>query len=248
MIQTLNAAAIDKKSTDQFAEPGDHFYAARQNMVDGQVRTNKVTNHALIRLLRAMPREIFVGDHQQSIAYIDENIELNNGRFLLQPMVQARLIQETGIAPGQLILDVGCGAGYSSMLMAQLGATVVGIDRDADLIARANNNARAMGVHNCSFVTGAMLTGHAPRAPYDAILINGSVAELPAALCDQIKENGSLLCVLKPMAANANNQIAQTQGQAMIYRKTAGIVSGRALFDAACPYIEKPANQSKFTF
>lgn len=221
------------------------FTQARQNMVDGQVRTNKVTSHALIRRLRDIPREIFVTPDQAAVCYIDEDLPLPNGRFLLEPMVLARLIQAAELTHTDSVLDVGCASGYSSAIIAGLCATVIGVDRDKNLIDRAVNNIRELSIANCAFITGPMLTGHSAKAPYDAIIVNGSVSELPNVLFDQLRDGGRLLCILKQSGAQA---IALGPGKAMIYRKSGAVISGRALFDAASPYIESPQQTSKFVF
>ncbi len=229
-----------QKTTQNF-----DFHQARQNMVDGQVRTNKVTSHALIRRLRDIPREIFVASEQAPFCYIDEDLPLSGGRFLLEPMVLARLIQAAELTQTDNVLDVGCASGYSSVIMAGLCGSVIGVDRDKNLIDRATNNVRELSVPNCSFIAGPMLNGYASKAPYDAILVNGSVAELPNALFDQLKDGGRLLCVLKQSGTQA---IALGPGKAMIYKKSGSVISGRALFDAASPYIENPPANNKFVF
>lgn len=216
-------------------------------MVDGQVRTNKVTDHKLIHLLRQIPREQFVDGALQSVAYIDEDIVLPSGRFLIEPMVLARLIQAAEIQSTDRVLDVGCTTGYSTAILAPLCQTVIGIDVDAALVQRAEMTCKNMDIVNAAFSSGPMLNGYGPTAPYDVILVNGALPELPYKLFDQLRDGGRLLCVLRTPSLSGSN-IVLGIGKAMLYKKTDSAISGRVLFDAATPYLEKPDTQNKFIF
>jgi len=221
------------------------FNQARQNMVDGQVRTNKVTDHALIRQMRRIPRELFVPPELRSTCYVDADLRLPNGRFLLEPMVLARLIQSADIKPNDRVLDVGCATGYSTALIAGLGALVLGIEEDRKLIADAVPIHEELEVGNTVFAVAPLLDGYPTNAPYDVIIVNGAVAELPTKLFDQLADNGRLLCIWRDPSDGA---IPLTVGKAMIYQKSNNVVSGRALFDAASPYIVPLSRKQKFVF
>lgn len=214
------------------------FAAARVNMVEGQIRPNKVTDERLLEALHRLPRERFVSGALRAVAYVDDDILLGNGRYLVEPMVLARLLQEASIGPRDRVLDVGCATGYGTALIAALAASVVGLECDPELAAQASRNLAEIGVGNASIVQGPLVWGHAAQAPYDVIVIAGSVAEIPSGLTDQLAERGRLLTVVRRPGGS---------GQAMLTQRIGGSVSSRALFDAGTPYLPgfepKPAFQ-----
>ncbi len=226
------------------------FFTARQNMVDGQVRTNKVTDHNLIRALRELPREEFVPQAQAAIAYVDDNLPLGQNRFLLEPMVQARLIQALAIGPDDTVLDVGCASGYSSQLLARIAKSVIGIDSDASLIAEAERIAKKLGAGNTRFVAAPPQDGLGAQAPFNAILVNGALVEPPPALLAQLRDGGRLAMVLRaPKIADRRlAALAPNMAQAMLYQKSGNVVSGRVLFDATSPFLLPPSGNSEFQF
>lgn len=204
------------------------FAAARFNMVEGQIRPNKVTDPAIVAAFMAVPRERFVPDAARGIAYVDEDIPVGAGRFLTEPMVLARMIQEARIAAGETVLVVGAGTGYACAVLARIAGTVVGLEADIALAARATATLAALGVANATVVEGPLPAGQPSRAPFDAILIDGTVAEVPPALLDQIGNHGRLIAVVAPRGRF---------GQAVLFEKRGGVVSRRALFDAATPLL-----------
>src|SRR5690606_22367776 len=113
------------------------YAAARFNMVEGQIKPNKVTNFALLNAMANIPRELFVPASARGIAYVDEDIRIADGRYLVEPMVLARLIDHAAIEPGDIVLDIGCGTGYSSAVLGKLASAVVAVESDPDLAARA---------------------------------------------------------------------------------------------------------------
>jgi protein-L-isoaspartate(D-aspartate) O-methyltransferase len=204
------------------------YSAARLNMVEGQVRPNKVTDHALVEAMSTIPRELFVPKPARGYAYVDEDIPVGNGRYLVEPMVIARLLQEAQVKPTDIVLDVGCGTGYATALLSRMAATVVALESDTELSARANETLRELGVDNFVLVEGPLAEGYPKQAPYDVILIHGSVAEVPAAILDQLAEGGRLVTVVSPKGR---------MGQARLYQRTGSVETGRVLFDAATPLL-----------
>lgn len=204
------------------------FTQARRTMVDGQVRVNDVTDAALISAMLEVPREKFVPEARASLAYIDEDLcvlEAAGGkpaRYLMEPMVLARLIQALEITTGSKVLDAGCATGYSSAVLSRIAAEVVALEEDATLAASAKKNLRAS---NIEAVSGKAAAGWAAGAPYDAILVGGAAEEIPEALTAQLKEGGRLAAVIRKESA----------ARAMLYVKAGGHISARRLFDAAIP-------------
>lgn len=200
------------------------YNAARINMVEGQLRPNRLTDLRAVDAFLTVPREIFVPKGLRGIAYVDEDIHVGHGRFLVQPMVLGRLIQELGIGPEDVVLDVGCATGYSAAIGARLAATVVALESEPDLAETATRNLQAAGIDNALVMRGPLHEGWPRQAPYDAILVNGAVAEVPHALLDQLSERGRLAAVVAP-----DGHV----GTARLYSKVDGVVSSRIVFDAS---------------
>lgn len=215
------------------------YAAARFHMVECQVRPNKVTDHRLVDAMKEIPREIFVPKQARGIAYVDENVALGNGRYLTEPMIFARMLQEAEIKATDVVLDIGCGTGYSTAILSRLAATVVGVESDADLAKRATEALAQVGADNALVVTGPLPEGHAAQAPYDVIVFNGSVSELPAAIRDQLAEGGRLLVVVLDESGF---------GELRLYKRYGNAVSSRVLFEAFSPGLPGFEPKPKFEF
>jgi len=208
------------------------FARRRLTMVESQIRPNEVTDPRLLAVLRALPRERFVPDAMRPMAYMDEGIEVfpsidgAPARFLLAPMVLARLVQLASVEPHDTVLDIGCATGYSTAVLARLGRMVIGLEPEPELAEAARGTLRELGVANAEIVEGPLGRGYADAGPYDVILLNGSVPEPPAALTSQLREGGRLAAVLSSGAGIGS------QGKAYLFVKVGGEVSGVAHFDA----------------
>ncbi len=200
------------------------FAQARSNMIDSQLRTNKVTDTGVLEAFAAVPRERFLPEARAGVAYIDEDLEVAPGRYLMEPMVLARLLQAARIEATDMVLDVGCTTGYSSAVLARLADTVVALENDPALCERANQTLQDLDIDNAVVVTGDLTAGYEKQAPYDVILLGGAVAELPEAILSQLAEGGRLVTVIATQAH---------LGQAVLVRRNAGQASRRVLFDAA---------------
>lgn len=199
------------------------FDQYRTTMVDNQVRTSDVTNLDLIDALLSVPREAFVGAAKQDIAYIDEDISLGNGRFLMEPAPFAKLVQACAVKPDDLVLDIGCASGYSTAVFSQLASMVIGVEQDEDLAAQAEATLSDLDYDNAAIVNGTLNEGFAKEAPYDVIFIGGAIGEVPSALFAQLKEGGRLIAV--EGVGNA--------ATAMLYTRFGQDVSGRKIFNCA---------------
>ena len=203
-------------------------------MVNGQIRTNKVTDQRVAAALLAVPRELFVPKALRSVAYVDEDIAIGGGRYLMEPMVFARLLQAAEIEPRHVVLDVGCGTGYSTAVLARLAGSVVAIESDEELAARARELVAELAMDNAAVVISRLSDGYAEQAPYDVILLNGAVEVVPDVLTGQLAEGGRMVLVKRERGV----------GKAWLYRRDQGVVSGRELFDAQVmplPGFAKPA-------
>lgn len=203
------------------------FALARRNMVESQVRPNDVTDRDLIAALMDVPRERFVPKAMRKLAYIDEDVPLKDAgsegerRWLMEPMPFARLVQLAEIGPKDLVLDIGCGTGYSTAVLARLAESVVGLESDVELAGRAETRLVDAGVGNAAIVTGDMEQGYPSQGPYDVIILEGSVERIPEEIFKQLRDGGRLV------AAVSDGPI----GKATIFRSVAGDISPRVAFD-----------------
>lgn len=224
------------------------FERQRLNMVESQLRPNEVTDPRLLAAMRALPRERFVPSRLTGLAYVDDALEVfpaidgAPGRFLLAPMVLARLIQLAAIEPQDSVLDIGCATGYSTAVLANLGHRVVGLEPEPELARAARGNLRELGIDNADIVEGPLGAGFPARAPYDVIVLNGSVPEVPAALLPQLKDGGRLVAIV---SAGANQA---SQGRACLFVRVKSELSGLPHFDAGARPLPGFAPESCFSF
>lgn len=218
------------------------FAAARFNMVECQIRPNKVRDERVLNALGTLPREQFVPSMMASLAYIDEDLQVAPGRFLLEPMVLARLLEEADIKPQDRVLDIASATGYSTVVLSMLAQEVTGVESDPALQKQAVNNLATMQASNASVQLNALVEGYKGKAPYDVILINGAIETLPEALLEQLAEGGRLAAVIR---CYGPAKAAHT-GEARLYEKINGHVSHRALFDANVKLL--PGFEAKRTF
>jgi len=167
---------------------------ARKRMVDSQIRPNKVNDAAVLEGMRTLKRELFVPAALADFAYIDEDVPLGNGRVLLEPMILARLLQAAAVKPGEKALVVASGTGYAAALLSLIGAHVVALEDDPALRAIA---ARVLPAE-IKQVAAKLDAGAAEWAPYDVILIDGGVREIPGALVAQLAPHGRIVAVIVP--------------------------------------------------
>lgn len=209
-------------------------------MVDAQIRTNRVTEEALINAMRSIPRERFVPRHLQGIAYVDEDIPLGNGRFVREPMILARLIQEAGIRKTDIVLDIGCGTGYSTAILGHLASTVVGIECEKDMAEEADKLLHDLDVVNAVVIQkNDLREGYPQQGPYNVILINGSVSAVPDRIKAQLADGGRLVTVV----SNRGHM-----GKAVMITRFGESFSTRVLFDAATPTLAGFEAPKSFAF
>lgn len=216
------------------------FAAARRMMVDGQVRTNDVTDQRLIAAMLDIPREAFVPRAVRELSYLDLDVPVGEGgkRRMLKPMTLAKLIHAASPTETDRVLDVGCTTGYSSAVLGRLAASVVALESDAPLLAEAKSALSQCGAGNVEVVAGTLVSGMAAKGPFDVILIEGAVEFVPQPLFDQLAEDGRLACVLGIGPA----------AKAMIYSRNNGEISGRTVFDASAAALPGFTKAPAFVF
>ena len=162
------------------------FARARRTMVDNQLRTSGITDWRILDAMNTVPREKFIPDTHQSFAYLDESISVSPRRSLISPASFAKLVQLGEVGSQDVVLDVGCGTGYSTAVLSKLASAVVAIEDDEVLAGRANDILANLDIGNAAVVAGPLAAGVAKEAPFDVIVLEGSVDAVPPALLEQL--------------------------------------------------------------
>jgi protein-L-isoaspartate(D-aspartate) O-methyltransferase len=206
------------------------FSTARQKMVDGQVRTNDVTDHRIIDAMMAVPREAFVPEGLRAVAYLDRDLDVGEDgarRYLLAPRLTGKLLQSAEITASDNVLIVGCATGYLAALAARLGANVTATESNPALVARGQAILAQLGIANVTVKAAAPVMGDPAGAPYNVIILNGSTEISPETLYGQLAEGGRLVGVF-----------AKTHpARATIVTRSHGDLGNRVLFDAVAPVL-----------
>ena len=214
------------------------FARARRTMVDNQLRTSGITDWRILDAMNRIPRDRFVPEHMIAFAYSDDDIALTRHRTLPSPADFAKLVQLAEITSQDVVLDVGCGTGYSTAVLSLLANAVVGLESDESLAGRANDLLAELDIGNAAVVAGAIEAGVAKEAPFDVIVLEGAVDAVPPALLEQLREGGRLVAVLG--SGNA--------GVAHLYVKGAHGVAATASFNLGLPILGSFAPKPSFVF
>jgi protein-L-isoaspartate(D-aspartate) O-methyltransferase len=212
---------------------------ARRRMVDGQIRPNRVTDPVIVEAMRQLPRERFLPAGRAHLAYIDEDVPLGNGRYLIEPMVIARLLKIAAPRAGERALVVASGTGYGAALLADCGLDVIALEDDpalSDIARVACETARAGRIRH---VSGPLAAGWAAGAPYDLVMIEGAVHEIPPAIAAQLAPTGRLVTVL------ATEGIGR---QAVLAEPSLGALRSQPMFDCGTPFIPALLPRPAFVF
>lgn len=212
------------------------YAAQRVKMVDSQIRTTDVTSHSVLNAFLDVEREKFVADRLKSVAYIDNNLEIAPGRYLMAPSPLAKLLQVAGIAKTDSVLEIGAGTGYATSILSHIAGSVVSVESDASLLEAAKAN--LAGLANVTLVSGDLKAGHAAKAPYDVIFVNGAVDEVPPALFAQLKEGGRLVTVIGEGLASG----------ARVFVRERGMQSERFVFNASVHTLPGFGKTPEFVF
>lgn len=206
-------------------------------MVDTQVRPSDVTKFPIIDAMLTVPREDFVPSAQREAAYMGENLDLGQGRVLLEPRTLAKMLDALGIGNGELVLDLGCAMGYSAAVIAHMAEAVVAVEEDEAMAREAQEALLAAGADNAVVHEGPLTEGAPKHGPYDVIILQGGVQQVPPALTGQLKDGGRIACLFMDGAL----------GEVRLGHKRDGIVSWRMVFNASAPVIRGFEKDSVFS-
>ena len=185
------------------ANTSDPIEQARYNMIEQQIRPWNVFDRGVLDTLVRVRREDFVPLAYRSMAFVDMEIPLQGdpeeavriGQCMLAPRVEARLLQELNLQKTERVLEIGAGSGYMAALLAQHADQVVSLEIDPVLAAVARDNLERAGIRNASVRVGDGARSGIPDGPFDAILLSGSVAEVPSRLLDLLRDGGRLIAI-----------------------------------------------------
>ncbi|WP_176249645.1 protein-L-isoaspartate O-methyltransferase [Sulfitobacter sp. HGT1] len=212
------------------------FSARRTMMVDTQVRPSDVTKFPIIDAMLHVAREDFVPAAQREAAYLGENLNLGEGRILLEPRTLAKMLDVLAINNGDLVLDIGCAYGYSSAVIAHIAEAVVAVEEDEAMAKEAQEILMTSGADNAIVQAGALVEGAPQHGPYDVILIQGGVETVPEAILSQLKTGGRIACIFMDGAL----------GEVRVGYKDDHGVSWRADFNAGAPVLKGFAREKAF--
>ena len=202
------------------------FAALRQRMVDNQIRPSEVTDPAVVRAFLTVPRERFMAPADRSFAYSDREIRISSGpgpvRVMMDPVQLARLVQALQIRPDYVVLDIGCGTGYSAAILAKIAGSVVAVEEDPELAAVAEATLRELGIDNVAVVQGKLTEGCPSEAPFGAILIDGAIDVMPPGIPEQLSPGGLLTVIER----------GERISRAMLYERVATEATKWPLFEA----------------
>lgn len=212
---------------------------ARHNMVVSQIRTGSVLDDRILELVSRGPRQDFVPDALRNLAFVDMQIPLGHGEMMMAPLVEARLLQELVIKPSDKILEIGTGSGYVTWLLAQLGAKVHSVEIRPEFADRASGRLAAHGAHNVELEIGDGARGWDKHAPYDVILVTGSLPMLPEGFKKSLTVGGRLIAIVGQSPAMEAQRIT---------RLTESSFDTRGLFETDLPPLTNALTPSAFAF
>jgi protein-L-isoaspartate(D-aspartate) O-methyltransferase len=215
------------------------YTRARLNMVENQLRPNQIHDPRLLRAMGEMPREHFLPKSLRGVAYADEDLSLPQGGHLIEPLALARMIQAAEIKPQEVVLLLGCTTGYAAAILAQLAATVILVQPDPAAAQQVETVLEEHAVDNVVVaVSDDPASGQPSQAPFDVILLAGSVEVVPPPLLDQIGEGGRLVAVID----------GGRVGKGTVFTRLHGVIGRQVLFDARIPRLPGLARRAEFAF
>ncbi len=212
------------------------FATQRRIMVDTQIRPSDVTSFDIIEAMLAVPRELFVPEAQRAAAYAGETLRIGPDHYLLDPRSFAKMLEALDLGPEDLVLDLAVGLGYSSAVIARLVEAVVAVEADPEMAAEAQRLLSEVGADNVAVIAGNPAEGAPRHGPYDGIIIEGGVEEIPSALVAQLKEGGRVCAIF----------MDGEFGECRVGHKIGGVLAWRPVFHAAAPVLPGFERQPEF--
>ena len=219
--------------------PQIDFERARFNMVEQQIRTWEVLDQQILDLLMTVRREDFVPAQYRSLAFVDMEIPLGHNESMLPPKLEARMLQELAVKPGDRILEVGTGSGYMTALLAKRGAHVHSVEIVPEFSAQAAGRLKSLGIANITLETGDAARGWSKGAPYDVIVLTGSVPVLAEEFARALNPGGRLLAVVGEAPVMEARLVTSAAG---------GACSARGLFETCIPALRNAPQPARFVF
>lgn len=218
---------------------------ARENMMLGQLLPSQVISSPVLDAMASVPREQFVPESLAGVAYVDEDIKVFEGRYLLAPVALAKLVLLADVQPNDRVLDVGCASGYSSAVLSKLAHHVTALEEERELSDRARQNMSRLHLGNVEVMTGPHTGGYIAHAPYDVIFIGGAVSRVPPVLLRQLAEGGRLVVVQNVSCRTGSDA---GLGRATLMKKMDGKIFTRQAFDLSVPLLSGFEAKETFVF
>lgn len=209
-----------------------------QSMITGQIMPNKVNDPQVLEAFRTIPREVFVPKALKEVAYVDGELEVAPGRFILEPMVMARLVSIAKIEAEDVVLDVGCATGYSAAILSRLANVVVATEQDPELVEQATQNLANLEIENAAVIERTLCEGCLKQGPFNVIMIAGGVEEMPKGLTGQLAEGGRLVMV----------KLGNGIGRGHVITRTGNKLEGKDIFDAQAQLLPGFEKKKSFKF
>ena len=213
------------------------FSKARQEMVDCQIRTADVTNYSILQALSRVAREKFVPDEYVSIAYGETNINLGSGRYLLEPRIFAKMLELLRVNSNDLVLDIGCGLGYSSAILSQLAQVVIALENEF-FFKNAQKLLLETAIENTVIYEGSLSDGINYEEKVDALIIQGGVETIPINIQEQVKKGGRIVAIF----------LEDGKGECRLGIKKTNNIEWNYGFDAYAPLLSDFSIEKKFIF
>lgn len=214
------------------------FEQARRNMVASQVKTNEVNDPLVIDAISQVPRERFLPSGRQSLAYVDEDLEIAPGRWLMEPMVAARLLQLADVQHTDHALVLPCGTGYIAAVLSHMAGSVVAVEDDGPVKDGASKLLGELGADTVAVVSGSVVDGCPGQAPFDIIVFDGAISSIPQEIQEQLADGGRLVAIVQ----------SGPVGRATLVQRTGNSFGHRTEFDASIPVLPEFAPKPSFVF
>lgn len=212
---------------------------ARANMLKQQLRTCEVTDERLLSLLQNTPREKFVPVGYESVAFSDSHLPLGHGQVMLTPLEEASLLQALQVQSNDVVLEIGTGSGYLTALLAKLAKHVFTVDIHSEFVEHAQVRLAELGMTNVSLICGDASRGWQENAPYDVIVVTGSLPVMPENLIKQLNVGGRMFVVLGD---------APAMEAMLVTRETETEWQTSLLFKTVIPPLTNALEKNKFRF